>query len=181
MKEEKAVAIMMGNLKGSKNKITNLTEFAKACRKLKNDWGFPEMSRHFRVSQYMLRQIDKINELSPKLQKFVEDENLGIEAAYQLWRIDEPKRTQVAEVIKGMNTDDIRSFIYILKKNDKLSVSDAKKLFEKSQPEKIKLLVLPLDTQTYDALEKSASKSKLTIHNYALKTLQRNLFGKEKK
>ena len=69
MKEEKAVAIMMGNLKGPKNKPSDLVEFAEACRTLKKLWGFVEMSKHFRTSQYMLRQIDKINELKRKLEK----------------------------------------------------------------------------------------------------------------
>ena len=180
MKEEKAVAIMMGNLKGSKIKPTNLLEFAVACRELKNKWGFTEMAKHFRVSQYMLRQIDKINELTnPKIKKLIKDGKLGIEASYQLWRIKEPKRSQVADEIKDMTIEDVRTLMYILKKNPELSVQECKKIFKKSEPEKMRLLVLPLDPETYEHLQKSALKSKETIHNYSLKILRRDILGKK--
>ena len=181
MNEEKAVAIMMANLKGSKNKPSNLLEFAEACRFLISKWGIKEMSRHFRVSGYMLRQIDKINELkSQNLQKLVKEGELGIEASYQLSRIKEPKRTQVANIIKDMNTDDIRRFVYVIVKNPKLSISACKKLFEKEKPEEIKLFVLPLDTKIYDILEKEANRSHQKIHNYVLKILRKHTNVKEK-
>ena len=177
MKEEKAVAIMMGNLKGPKNKTSNLLEFAEACRKLKKLRGFTKMSKDFRISQYMLRQIDKINELKdPTLQKLIKDEKLGIEASYQLWRIDEKKRKEVAKIIQNMTTDEIRTFVYMLQKNPDLSVKECKKLFEK-QEGTLNMLVLPLDTTTYNGLQKKAKKSKLSIHNYALKVLRKDIDG----
>lgn len=174
MNEEKAVAIMMANLKGSKNKPSNLLEFADACRLLIGKWGIKEMSRHFRVSEYMLRQIDKINELkNEKLRKLIKEGELGIEASYQLWRIKEPKRTQVANIVIDMTTDDIRRFVYFIVKNPKLSISECKKLFEKEKPEEIKLLVLPLDSKTYETFEKQANRSHLKIHDYVLKILRK--------
>ena len=176
MKEEKATAIMMGNLKGSKNKPSNLLEFAEACRVLKKLWGFTEMSKYFRISQYMLRQIDKINELNPTLQKLIKDGKLGIEASYQLWRINENKRKDVAKIIQNMTTDEIRTFVYMLQKNPDLSVKECKKLFEK-QEGTLSVLVLPLDTTTYNGLQKKAKKSKLSIHNYALKVLRNDIDG----
>lgn len=182
MNEEKAVAIMMANLKGSKNKPSNLLEFSDACRFLKNTWGIKEMSRYFRVSEYMLRQIEKINELTnPKLQKLVKEGKLGIEASYQLWRIKEPKRTQVANIVKDMTTDDIRRFVYFIVKNPKLSISDCKNLFEKEKPEEIKLLVLPLDSKTYETFEKEANMSHLKIHDYVLKILRKQVNVKRQK
>ena len=176
MKEEKATAIMMGNLKGSKNKPSNLLEFAEACRVLKKLWGFTEMSKYFRTSQYMLRQIDKINELNPTLQKLIKDGKLGIEASYQLWRINENKRKDVAKIIQNMTTDEIRTFVYMLQKNPNLTVKECKKLFEK-QEGTLSMLVLPLDTTTYSGLQKKAKKSKLSIHNYALKVLRNDIDG----
>lgn len=177
MKEEIAVAIMMGNLKGSKSKPSNLLEFAKACRELKKLWGFAEMSKYFRISQYMLRQIDKINELKdPTLQKLIGDGKLGIEASYQLWRINEEKRKDVAEIIQNMTTEQIRTFVYMLQKNSNISVKECKKLFEK-QEGVLNMLVLPLDTTIYNRLQKKAKKSKLSIHNYALKILEDGIDG----
>lgn len=175
MNEEKAAAIMMANLKGSKNKPTNLVEFAEACRFLINKWGLKEMSRYFRVSEYMLRQIDKINELGPKLKKLTSTRKLGIEASYQLSRIEEPKRSQVANIIMDMTTYDIRRFVYFIVKNPTMSITQCKRLFEKEKPEKVRLLVLPLDSNTYNHLQKLADHSKHTIHDYALKILKKGL------
>ena len=94
MNEERAIAIMFANLKGGKKKPSNLIEFADACRTLQNKWkgGFKEMSDFFKVSQYMLRQIDKINELDDEVKKLVKAHKLGIDASYQLWRIDAIRR-----------------------------------------------------------------------------------------
>lgn len=177
MNEEEAVAIMMGNLKGSKNKPSNLLEFAEACRFLKKNWGIKKMSKHFRVSEYMLRQIDKINELNQKLRKLVKEGKLGIEASYQLWRIKEPKRSQVADTVKDMNTDDVRRFVYFLVKNPQLSILECKKLVEKEKPEEIKLLVLPLDSKTFETLQKKANRSHLKIHDYVVKLLEKSVNG----
>lgn len=178
MNEEKAVAIMMANLKGAKiHKPVSLIEFADACRFLITKWGIKEMSRHFRTSEYMLRQIDKINELSPKLKKLVNDRKFGIDTAYQLWRISEPKRSQVAKEIKNMPTSDVRRFVYFIFHNPKLSIDKCKKLFEKEKPEQIQLLIIPLDSKTYENLKTIASRSKLKIHDYALKILKAKIHG----
>jgi hypothetical protein len=176
MNEEDAVAIMMGNLKGRKNKPSNLLVFAEACRFLIDKWGIKEMSKFFRVSEYMLRQIDKINEIkNPKLRKLIKDGTLGIEASYHLWRIKEPKRSQVANIIKDMNSNDIRRFVYFVVKNPTLALSECKKLFEKEKPEETKLLILPLDSGTYEVLQKEANRSNLKIHDYVLKILRRKI------
>ena len=70
MNEEDATAIMMGNLKGAKNKPSNLLEFGEACRFWIEKKGVKKTSERFKVSQYMIRQIDKINEIkNTKLEK----------------------------------------------------------------------------------------------------------------
>ena len=178
MIEENAVAIMMGNLKGPKT--SNLLEFAKACRTLKRLWGIKEMAKYFRVSEYMLRQIEKINELidNPKIKQLIKDGDLGIDASYQLSRIKEPKRSRVAEMIKDMRSDDIRRFVYFIVKNPELSLAECKKLFENEKPEEIKLLVLPLDPKTYHNIQKQAKRSRLKIHDYVLKILGEKTHGK---
>ncbi len=183
MNEEDAVAIMMASLKGGKNKPVNLLKFAEACRflLLHEKWKLKEMSRYFRVSEYMLRQIDKINDVakeSPKVKQLIRKRQLGIEASYQLSRIEEPKRTRVANMLKDMTTDEIRRFVYFIVHNSKLSLEECRKLFEEEKPEKIELLVLPLDSQTYENLKKFAKSSKLKIHDYALKILKEKVNGK---
>ena len=172
MNEENATAIMMGNLKGSKNKPSNLLEFGEACRFWTKKKGVKWTSNRFKSSQYMIRQIDKINEIdNPKLRKMIKDGKLGIEASYQLWRIKEPKRSQVAHIVKDMTTDDIRRFVYFIVKNPSLPIDECKKMFEHESPKELNLLVLPLDSNTYKNLEKEAKRHKLKIHNYVLKLL----------
>ena len=172
MNEENATAIMMGNLKGSKNKPSNLLEFGEACRFWTKKKGVKWTSNRFKSSQYMIRQIDKINDINnPKLRKMIKEGKLGIEASYQLWRIKEPKRSQVAKIVKDMTTDEIRRFVYFIVKNPSLSIDECKKMLEHENPKELTLLVLPLDSNTYKNLEKEAKRHKLKIHDYVLKLL----------
>ena len=77
-----------------------------------------------------------------------------------------------------MNTDDVRRFVYFLVKNPQLSISECKKLFEKEKPEEIKLLVLPLDSKTFETLQKKANRSHLKIHDFVSKLLEKSVNGK---
>jgi len=178
--DEKAVAVLMMNLKGPKNKPSNLLDVADACRHLIKKWGIAEVSKYFHTSEYMLRQIDKINEIKkdPVLKKLINDGTLRIEASYQLWRLDQSKRSQVAKIIKDMTSDEVRSFAYFLHKHDKLSVVECKKLFDETKPEKIRILAIPLNSKTFDDLQNSANKSKMKIHDFALKIVENYLYEK---
>lgn len=172
MMEEEATAICMGCFKKSKNKPENLLRFAIACRTLLKKWGIKEMSKYFDVSEYQIRQIDKINELDSKFKKLAKESNSGIEMFYHIWRLQEPKRSQFAKVIQDMNSDDIRTLIYFIRKNPSLSIQKCKKLLDDTKPDQVNLLVLPLDRDTYEVIEKSAQKSKMKIHDYAVKILR---------
>lgn len=182
MKEEKAVAVLMANLKGSKNKPSNLLTFAEATSTLlnnKNRWGLKEMSNYFGISQYMLRQIDKINKLDTKLQKLIIKYDLGIEAAYHLWRIQESEKRglndaiKVAKILKDMTSDEVRTLMHFFIKNENLSIEQCKDLADKVNPEKITILALPLDKKTYDKLQKDSKRLNLKIHEYILKKISR--------
>jgi hypothetical protein len=172
MLEEKAVAVMMANLKGSKKKPSNLLEFAKACRMLHNKWGIKKMSEFFNVSEYQLRQIDKINDLNLDVQKLVKEGKLGIEAAYQLWRLSGRRQSEAAEAVLGMTAYEVRSFVHLLKTKPNISVKECTKLFSKTSRSKINLLVLPLTSQTYNRLRQIASKSRKNVHDLVLKILE---------
>ena len=174
MNEETATAIMMANLGGSKNKPSNLLEFGEACRYWTKKIGVKGTAKRFKRSQTMIRQIDKINEIdNPRLRQMIKDGVFKIEAAYHLWRIKEPRRSQAAKVMKDMTSDDIRRFVYFIIKNPSLSIRECKGMFEEEKPKDINLLVLPLDSATYGKLEKEAEKKNLKIHDYALKLLIR--------
>ena len=54
---------MYANLKGSKNnKPSQISDFALACKILKDLWGTKKMSETFNVSTTQLREIYKIDE-----------------------------------------------------------------------------------------------------------------------
>jgi hypothetical protein len=85
---EKDVAILMANLKGAKKKPTDIITIAKSCRNVITELGMERASHLFEISQYQLRQIDKINELSSEAKKFVKSKKIGIEISYQIARLD---------------------------------------------------------------------------------------------
>jgi len=179
MKEEKAVAILMGNLKGSKNKPSDLITFADATRTLlkHKKWGIKEMTNYFGVSQYMLRQIDKIHDLDDKLKNIIIKEEIGIEIAYHLWRIQYAKERglndalNAVKLFQNMTSEEVRTFMHFLIKNPNLSLEQCVELADKTNPKKIKILALPMDEKIYKQIEKEAQKSKLKIHQYILKNL----------
>ena len=172
MMEETAVAICMACFKQSKNKPENLLRFSTACRTLLKQWGIKEMSRYFGVSEYQIRQIDKINDLDPELKKLAKESRSGIEMFYHMWRLKEPKRSQVAKIAKNMGSDDMRTLMHFIRRNPSLSVDECKDLLDKTKPEQVNLLVLPLDKNAYEGLAHSAQKSGMKIHDYAIKILR---------
>lgn len=172
MREEAAVAVCMACFKQSKNKPENLLRFSVACRTLLKRWGIKEMSRYFGVSEYQIRQIDKINDLDPELKKLAKESHSGIEMFYHMWRLKEPKRSQVAGVARNMGSEDVRTLMHFIRKNPSLSVAECKDLLDKTKPEQVNLLVLPLDNNAYEGLAHSAQKSGMKVHDYAIKILR---------
>lgn len=172
MNEEKAIAILMANLKGSKKKQSNLLEIARACRLLNRLWGLKEMSNFFHVSEYMLRQIDKINDLDAETRTLVKKRRLGIDASYQLWRLDEKRRKEATKTIRQSTTEEIRAFVNLLHKYPKKSVDECKKEFDKNRDQNIKLLVLPLESKVFKQLKEIADKKGVTVHDFVIKLIR---------
>lgn len=174
MNEETATAIMMGNLRGSKNKPSNLLEFGEACRFWTRKIGVKDTAKRFKVSQTMIRRIDKINEIDdPKLRQMIKEGKFKIEASYHLWRIKEPKRSQAAKILKDMATEDIRRFMYFIIKNPLLSIKECKELLDSEKPKNMSLLMLPIDSTMYSELEQEAKRKNLKTRDYILKLLIR--------
>lgn len=172
LSEEKATAILLANLKGAKKKSSNLIEVARACRLLIQKWGIGRMSDFFRVSQYQIRQIDKINDLNPDIQRLISNGKLGIDASYQIWRLDEKHRSEVAKQAANLSAHEIRQLVYLLLRNPTMSTKEAKNLSEKALRKRINLLLIPLTSETYRGLKKIAKDSDQNIHDLALKVLE---------
>jgi hypothetical protein len=168
-----ATVILLKNLKGRKNKPQNLVDVAEACRTLKDHdkWGFEEMSRFFKVSVYMLRQIDKINDLNPSVKRLVREGEIKIEKAYQLSRLSGKRQDEAAPEVVNLSAHETRKFIDLLLKSD-ASVAECKKLLKETTLKQFNLLVLPMKDDTYRALKKSADKANATLHDHALSILE---------
>src|SRR5487761_491611 len=95
MNEKDAIAMMAANLKGPKIKYSNLLEFAEACDYLIKKWkSVAEVARFFDVSDFMIRQINRINTLSTEAKGLVGEGRIGIDTAYWISRIDFDERKQ---------------------------------------------------------------------------------------
>jgi hypothetical protein len=175
MNEEKAVAILLANLKKSKKKPTNLIDIAQAIRILKKQWGLQKMTEFFTISSYQLRQIDKINDLDEKTKDLIQKGKLGIEASYQLWRLDSKRRKDAITYFKNMTTDEIRGFVYFIKKNPSLSVDECKKAFDKVRDTKFNVLMIPVESIIFNELTELSKKYKMNVHDYALKIIKTHL------
>ena len=174
MNVEKAIAIMLANLKGPKNKPSKISEFAAACRLLKHSdgWGFAKMTEFFNVSGTMLREIDRLNELRPEFKKLADERKLGIGAAYQLTRIDESKQHEAARLFQDMTTAEIRNMVFYLTNNRNISVAEAKEMADRLKTPVVNILALPISDELKTRLESSAKVHKQTIHEYAVKLLE---------
>lgn len=174
LNEEKAIAILLANIKGPKNKPSKISEIAAACRFLKNspEWGFAKMTKFFDVSGTTLRVIDKINELRPEFKRLADEKKIGIEAAYHLTRIDESKQHEAAQLFQEMNTTEIRNFIFYITNDRTLSAREAKEMSDKLKTPVINILALPVSDELRTRLEKTAKSHKQTIHEYAVKILE---------
>ena len=177
MKPEKAAAILSANLKGSKNKPSKISDFALACRTLKNhkDWDMKKMSEFFSISVTQLREIDKINDLESRYKKIADEHGMGMTTAYQLSRVDPKRRSETYKIIKNMNRDQIRDFVYFLVKNPLSSVSECKKLYEQSQLKTVTILALPISEEIHKRLLEESRKKGMTIHDYVLQLLDEPL------
>ncbi len=166
MNEKQAVAILMGNLKGSKNKPTNLLRFSNACDLLIKKWGIKEVARHFDTSQYMLRQIEKIKKLDPDTKKYIRMHELGIEKSYHLWRLDEKKRSEILPYIKNLSSDDVRNLVYLIRHDPSKSVKECMKIFEEKYAKKATVMVLALPTDVSNRLKRISKEKKMKPVEY---------------
>jgi len=172
LNEKQATAILMGNLKGVKNKPTNLIEISSACNLLVKNWGIKEVSRFFDVSQYMIRQIEKIDQLDSETKKFVQKHHLGIEKSYHLWRLDESKRKEILSLVRNLNSEDVRNLIYLIIHEPNKSVQECMKIFEEKYSKETIMMVLALPTDLSKKLQSISRKKKMKPVQYVKKLIE---------
>lgn len=172
MNERQATAILMGNLKGAKNKPTDLVSMSEACNFLIIKWGIEETANFFNVSQYMLRQIAKIDKLDSQTKKYVLKHKLGIEKAYHLWRIEEPKRKELLPLIKNLSTADIRNLVYLIRNEPTKSIKECKEIFDKKFTRETTIMVLSLPLDIANRLNHISKKKNIKSPEYVMELIK---------
>ena len=143
----KSFAIALANIKGSKIKPSNLIDLAIACRILINQFGIKKLASALNVSEYQLRQIDKINELEPRIKSMIKQKKIGIESAYNIWRLPSEIRYATALETTDMKAHEVREFVKMLKNNPKLLPKNAKKQIYNSMRNKVYLITLQIPVE----------------------------------
>lgn len=161
MNVKQATAILMGNLKGPKNKPTNLIELSLACEVLIKEWGIKEVARYFDTSQYMIRQIEKINQLDSDTKKYIKKEKLGIEKSYHLWRLNKSKRQEVLPLIKNLTSSDVRNLVYVIIHEPTKSIKECKKIFDSKYTKETTIMALSLPPDLRNRLTQISKKKNL--------------------
>lgn len=169
----------MANLKGSKKKPSGLFEISKAVRTMIKEWNIKKCSEFFKVSEYQLRQFDKLNDLRPSVQEIIKKNELGVESAYQITRLDVKIQEKALKTIQGLRSHEVRQFIHLIKQNPKMSLADAKKTAKKSLRENSQIIVLPLSLQIFVDLQKKSKKHRKKIHDYILQIIEEKLYEKK--
>ena len=172
MNEKQATAILMGNLGGSKNKPTDLITISNACNFLIKKWGIKETSNFFGKSEYMLRQIEKIQHLDSTTKKYVQKHKLGIEKAYHLWRIEESQRIELLPLIRNLTTDDIRNLIYIILHEPSKSIKECKEVFDKNYSKETTILALALPPNLLNCITRISKKKRMKPNQYVMKLIE---------
>lgn len=179
MNEKDAIAMMAANLKGPKIKYSNLLEFAEACDYLIKKWkSVAEVARFFDVSDFMIRQINRINTLSTEAKGLVGEGRIGIDTAYWISRIDfdERKQNTVAKYVveNEVTSKETRILVDMIISEKKSDLSPLLKKFEEIRPKnrEVHVLVVPIAGPTFSKFRKLASSEKLSPHDLVLKLIE---------
>lgn len=175
LNEKQAVQILMRNLKGSKNKPDSLLQVAESVNFLKKTTSLNDMKRMFDVSSTMLNQINRLNKLNDFSKKLLQNGKLGIEKGYLLARLNGKRQDEAAKEIVNLSSHDSRTFIDLLIKNEKVSVSDCTQQFNQKISKKMDLLVIPMPYGVFNELERQSKKKRLDPHDLAFKILEEYL------
>ena len=176
LNEKQAVSMLMSNLKNVRHKTVNLIEFSDACNLLIQKWGIKEVSRYFNVSQYMLRQIEKITRLDFATKKYVQKHGLGIEKSYQLWRIDESRRQELLPLIRNLTAADVKNLAYIIRHEPTKSTQECKKIFDEKYVRETTVLVLALPPDLASRLNQITRQKKMKVTTYVTKLIERECY-----
>lgn len=160
MEIDKAKAILIANLKGKKRKRSSLITIAKATRLLlRNYESTKKLASEFDVSRPIIESFDKINDQPEEIKKLIEERKILLDASTKLSTIsDITKRIELANAVAGLTAFDTRYVIDYWKKHPELSAEKCKRIVldSKSITKEIHVLIIPLETEHYNAFQLAA-------------------------
>lgn len=183
MKEEKALAILLANLKGQREKRSSLLDIAEAAHELKLLYGTnDEVASKVGVSRTMIQQFDRIAALANPVKEMIKKGELGMLAVDKAYRISTlPQKTQlaVARVVADLPEKETRFIITYAKRNPDLPAEEyRKRILESKTVTKERHLILCLvDDETYDRLNAAAKRSKVSVEKIVKRYIDSGLGG----
>ena len=162
--EEKILANLYLNLKGSKKKRDNWIEIARNCRQLTDYYGSAQIvAEKLGVSYEIVRSVLTLLTLPEEVQEIIARNQILFDVGQRLSRIKN-KETQikVAKIIIGLSSHDARQVIQYTKKYPDASIDDFKRrlIGSKDKIEKINLIVVPFREENFAILKKISEKQK---------------------
>lgn len=175
MDEDELLASLYLNLKGSKKKRINWIEIAHQCKQLRNLYGSTRITAEkLGVSDELVRAILTLLTLPEEVQQYIKNNQILFDAAQRMARIKN-KETQikVADAIIGLKSHDQRQVIQYAKGYPHASLDDfiERLVDSKDIIEKLILLILPLQEDTYTILKKMGEKEKKSPEKLILRII----------
>lgn len=175
MDEDELLASLYLNLKGSKKKRENWIEIAHQCKQLRVHYGSAHITAEkLGVSDELVRAILTLLTLPEEVQQRIKNNQILFDAGQRIARIKN-KETQikVAEAIIGLKSHDQRQVIQYAKGYPHASLDDfiERLVDSKDKIEKLILLILPLQEDTYAILKIMGAKEKSSPEKLILRLI----------
>jgi hypothetical protein len=177
--ENRNLAILIDNFQGHRN--SDWITIARVCKKLKDFYGSDsKLGEKVGKTREHIREILKLLDLTPELQKAVKNNSLNKEVAWRIAGVDGKKnQLKLAKAVKGMNAHDGRELVYYFARDPQISLDEYRKkiLNAKNKIENIRVIVLPLSEDKFAKLNAIAKNRNKTPQKLILELIDSKLTG----
>jgi hypothetical protein len=177
--EEKLLAELFLNLKGSQKKREDWITIAKKCKRLVNHYrSYRVAAQRLGVSSELVRSILSLLSLPQQAQALVKDGKILFDAAQRLARIPGPEnQIRVANLVVGLRSHDARQLIQYAKKFPDADLDDFRKRVAtpKTQPERIDVVVLPMGHELFDRLQREGARKRMSVQRLILELISESI------
>lgn len=171
--EEKILASLYLNLKGSKKKKDNWIEIADNCKQLVDYYGSAmKVAEKLGVHYEIIRSILKLLTLPEEVRQLIRVNKILFDVGQRIARIKDAKtQIKVAKAVVGLSNHDAREVVQYAKKYPDASLEDFRRrvIDSKNKVEKINLAIVPIKEETYKLLKKFGQRYKLSPEKLILK------------